>query len=150
MSAPFDAAAVLDALKTKLEATTGVGAVFVGVPEAPQDQLTATVSLAGATLLRPKTVGTILRRLRYRVEFGYRVAGQEEEAERGVAAALDDFLIRLYADLTLGGACNSAVDIDLSQADAPEYQTRAGLEERLYPVIVSADQVTPYSATTSQ
>ena len=87
----FNATAVLDALAAVATATTGVGAVFVGVPEAPQDRLVATVSLAGATLLEPRRVGgTVRRRLRYRVELAYRVAGDEAAAERGCAAALVD------------------------------------------------------------
>lgn len=143
----FDADAVLTALATRLAATTGVGAVYVGVPEAPGDELVATVSLAGATLHRAKTVsGTWIRGLRYRIEFSRRVTGEEEAAERAIAAALDDFTDRMLADLDLGGACASAADIDLSQADAPEYRVVAGLEERVYPVVVTATQTRSYSA----
>lgn len=142
----FNATAVLDALAAVATATTGVGAVFVGVPEAPQDRLVATISLGGATLLEPRRVGgTVRRRLRYRVELAYRVAGDEAAAERGCAAALDDFLNRLYADLTLGGAALSAVEIDLSGADAPEYRTVAGLETRVYPIVVGATQEAPFN-----
>lgn len=141
----FDATAVLDRLAAIAGATTGVGAVFVGVPEAPEDQLVATVSLAGASVNDPKHTGTWIRRLRYRVEFAYRVAGDEEAAERATAAALDDFLNRVLADLTLGIPGNSAAEIDLSQADAPEYRTVAGLEVRVYPVVIGVAQLAQFN-----
>jgi hypothetical protein len=124
-----------------------VGAVFVGVPEAPQDRLVATVSLGGASLNEQKHTGTWIRRLRYRVEFAYRVGGDEESAERGVAVALDDFLNRVLANLTLGIPGASAAEIDLSQADAPEYRTVAGLEVRVYPVVVGVAQLAQFNTS---
>lgn len=142
---PFDAGAVLDKLAEIAAATTGVGAVYVGVPEAPQDRLVATVSLAGATVVVLRRMSTVRRQLRYRVEFAYRVAADEAAAERAVCAALDDFLTRIYADMTLVQACNSADQIDLSQADAPEYRTVAGLETRVYPIVIGATQEAPFN-----
>ena len=147
---PLDAVAVLDRLKTHLEQTVGVGKVFIGVPEAPADQLVASISLAGATLAHHKQAGgTWQRRLRYRVELAYRVAGNEEAAERAVGLALDDFLVRILGDIRLGAppeAPQSVVEWDLSQADAPEYRVAAGLEERVYPIVLGVDQVVVFDA----
>jgi hypothetical protein len=150
---PFDAGAVLDGLAALAEATTGVDRVYRGAPLSTEGRLVAGVSLGGADLLEPRRTGTVRRRLRYRVLLAYRVgegdlafdAERVEAAERAIAAALDDFLGRLYADLTLAQACDSAVQVDLSQADAPEYSSRAGQEDRVYPIVIGATQEAPFN-----
>ena len=150
---PFNATAVLDKLADLAAATTGVDTVYLGAPLATEGQLVVGVSLGGASLLEPRRMGVVRRRQRFRVLFAYRVgdpavagdAGRVAAAERGLAGVVDDFLGRLYADLTLGGACYSAVEVDLSQADAPEYRTDAGQEDRVYPIVVGATQEAPFT-----
>lgn len=135
--------AVATALQAKLVALSGVGAVQIGVPESTDKRVSAYITIGSQPNVR-KATGLVRREARYFVNFCYRVDKAETTAETTLMGLVDAFLTALYADLKLGGACNS-LEIDTGLADTPDYQMRAGKEYREYPIIVTAAQDAPYT-----
>lgn len=135
--------AIANAIVVKLQALSGMGAVQVGVPESTGPRVSAYVTMASQPSVR-KATGLVRREARFFVLFAYRVDKNETTAETTLMDLVDAFLAALYADLKLGGACNS-LEIDTGLADTPDYQMRAGKEYREYPIILTASQDTTYT-----
>lgn len=136
----LDSVAILEQLQTTLQAviTAEAGlanAVTIGVPESPPAKIFGYVTLGSQSTERAAT-GIFERTTRIMVMLGYRVNGAEATAERDLSAVVDAFVTAIYADLSLGGAVQSAT-VDSSAADDPDYQLRVGQEYREYPMIVS-------------
>lgn len=112
---------------------SGICTAGKGVPELPETQLYATVTLGGALLNRRATGGAWGRSQRILVEFSYRVPEDEGLAEDALADAVDAFTDAVLADPTLGGITHD-VELDTSLADSPDYARWSGQERRLYPV----------------
>lgn len=134
----FNTKSVATQLKTLAAALAGIGGAQIGVPETIDKRIWAIITAAGQTIA-DKTTGTNRRSARYNVTFTYRLDGAETTAEEGLMDLIDLFLVALYADRTLAGTCKN-IDVDLSLADTPEYQTRSGKEFREFPILVTAVQ----------
>lgn len=134
----FNTKAVATQLKTLAAAVSGVGGAQIGVPESVGKTIQAIISGSGQSI-NDKTTGTNRRQARYNVTFTYRLDGSETTAEESLMDVIDAFLVALFADRTLGGNCKN-IDVDLTLADTPEYQLRAGKEFREYPIVVTAVQ----------
>jgi hypothetical protein len=106
----LDTGAALAALVALVGALPGLsaGAVVVGIPKALDKRLSAFVALGGGEPFDKTTGGQIERRPRFLVTFGYRVGGDPGPAEAALADAVDALVAAIYADRTLGGACDSA------------------------------------------
>ena len=141
----LNTAGPLNQLKTLVESITGIQDVYIGVPENLPKRASAYIALGSQPILL-KATGVAQRDARYQVTFGYRVGGAEAAAELTIAGWLDAFLQELLDDLTLAGTCEG-LDFDTSLADAPGYEKFAGLENRLYPVVVACRQRTNYSTS---
>jgi hypothetical protein len=134
----FQTKTVAQQLTTLAAALAGIGGAQIGVPESVDKRVYAMVT-AGSQTLTEKATGTLKRDARFNITFAYRLEGSEATAEEALMDLIDLFLVALYADRTLGGRCRN-IEVDLSLADAPEYQTRAGKEFREYPILVTAVQ----------
>jgi hypothetical protein len=130
--------AIANRLVSLLATCAGVSLARKGVPESQAGRLEADVTLGGQEMGR-KAVGVTFRDCRFLVTFSYRTDRDESAAEDALMDAVDDFLAKVSADLTLSGTCSEA-SFDLSHGDAPEYQPRAGREYGEYPVVVIARQ----------
>ncbi len=139
----FSSKAVANKLVAILETVSGVNLARKGIPESQAVLLEADVT-KGSDELGRKTAGVVYRDARFLVTFFYRLDGDEASAEDALMDAVDDFLAKLYADLTLGGL-SAETSVDTSQADSPEYQPRAGREFREYPVAVIVRQYGSYN-----
>jgi len=135
--------AIANAIVVKLQALSGIGTVQIGVPESTNYRVSAYVTMASQPNVR-KATGLVRREARFFVNFCYRVDKAETTAETTLMGLVDAFLTALYADLKLGGACNS-LEIDTGLADTPDYQLRADKEFREYPIILTAAQDAPYT-----
>jgi hypothetical protein len=114
-------------------------AVYVGVPESFLARINCFITLGSAT---PDydAMGLRCRNPQVVVVFGYRVGGDERASELAIAELVDEFTATIAADPTLGGTSDDAVTLDMSRADSPQYQTLAGSETRLYPIVVIGHQ----------
>jgi hypothetical protein len=135
----FDSTSPLTALAALLTGLSGVQAVHTGVPESLGARVSAYVTLAAQRVQDKAASGLLQREADYFVGIGYRVAGAEATAEADLAALLDAFIAAVYADRTLSGTVASA-GLDLTLANSPQYQAVAGVEFRVYPVIVHTTQ----------
>lgn len=106
----------------------------VGVPASLTGNVTGFITI-GPQPNASKTTQTFVRRPRFLVILGYFVQAAEQAAEEQIADHLDNIVVKMYEDRTLGGMVNSLF-LDLSGADAPEYRIYAGRMYRLYPIIV--------------
>lgn len=140
---PFQTKNVAQQLKTLAVGLAGVGGAQIGVPESVGVRVYAIVSAGSQTIIE-KTTGTLKRDGRYNVTFAYRLDGSETTAEETLMDLIDAYLVVLFADKTLGGRCRN-IEVDLSLADAPEYQLRAGKEFREYPILITAVQEGPFT-----
>lgn len=114
-------------------------AVYVGVPEAFEARLNAFLTLGSATPTEGYMGGQI-REPRCLVVFAYVVGGDERNSELNIAEMVDELTAAIYANPTLNGTSDDPVTLDMSRADTPEYQGRAGSESRIYPIVVIGHQ----------
>lgn len=136
----------ITAVKTILEGLSGVTSVQIGAPEAIGPQVTAWLTM-GSAADSPKATGVTQRRQRVFIVFCYRVQGSgETTAETTLMGLVDAFFAAVNADKTLGDVVDSA-EVSSLAADEPEYQLRAGLEYREYPMVVSYTQQGSYEVT---
>lgn len=143
-SSPFDTAGPLQYLATLLGtlAPAGLQRVYIGAPESFSNQVSAYVAMTGQRVIR-KNTGLLQREARYLIVLGYRVKDHEDTAETTIAALVDALVSKLYLDLTLGG-WSLSLDIDLTQADTPQYELAAGQEYRRFPLVVTVTQQQDY------
>lgn len=131
------------AVKTILEGLSGMTSVQIGAPEAIGPTVSAWLTMGSANDVR-KTTGTTQRQQRIFIVFCYRVQGSGEvTAETTLMGLVDAFFAAVNADKSLGGAVDSA-EVSSLAADEPEYQLRAGLEYREYPMVVVYTQQGAY------
>lgn len=146
----FNTAACLTAIKAKLDSaamTTALGdngldATYKGAPASVGPKVSAYVTLGSQDIVAHATGGVQRRVAGFFVGFAYKVgkaAGDQAAPEDALAALLDAFITAIYTDRTLGGACKTA-SLDLSRANEPLYEVRAGQEFRVYPVLVLCTQ----------
>lgn len=129
---------LLTAVSTMVSGLSGIGAVYVGVPEAVSPQLGAYITL-GAQSFTDYAFRVEFDEVRIRVVFVYAVEGAEANAEMGIATALDTLRAALKANRTLSGTCKHAA-MDTASSAAPDYEPLLGQEFRRYPVdIVCTD-----------
>jgi hypothetical protein len=114
-------------------------AVYVGVPEAFEARINAFITLGSATP-GDGFMGGRTREPRLIVSFGYVVGADERGAELAIAELIDELTASINNDPTLGGTSDDPVTLDMSRADTPEYQGRAGSEARIYPIVVIGHQ----------
>ncbi len=134
----FNSAAVYDKLVEILNDV--VQRVYQGVPESVETDVSAYIVLAGSPPVVNDTTSVVRRELSFRISFLYRVSGEEADVERSLMLAVDDFIMRFYDDRTLGDTWEGHIELDLSEADTPDYRAMAGQEFRQYPVIVRGVQ----------
>ncbi len=139
----LDSGAIADALVDVLEGLTGIGPVQIGVPKAFTERIHAFLTMGGKVGGR-KNSGMTFVDHRFFVNFVYRVADAESNAETALMDLVDEFLQALYDDLTLTGACEG-VEIDVTAPDEPEYRMYAGKEYRDYPIVVTVRQYGSYA-----
>ena len=141
MPSAFDAVAPLQRLTELLAQIAGIRVVYTGVPKAVDADVAAYVT-AGAQTLTDKAAGGLLQRIAsYDITLVYAVEGDSAQAELAVAAALDAFVLLLYAERqepdsplrTLSG-------IDLTRSTSAEYLSIVGQEYRRYPIVVDVLQ----------
>lgn len=136
---------VFDAVKARVVALAGMQHVYEGVPESLGNQVVAYLTVGAQTMAGIRAGGHQTWEQRFRVTFGYRVAGAEPTAERKVAQFIDALRKSIMDDRKMGGAVDSA-EVDLSLADGPEYESAAAQEFRRYPVVVvtrQSETITP-------
>ncbi len=136
----WNTATQLAALKTLVEGLPGIGTVYIGVPESLSTRVCAYITMGGQETDDKRGGGLVECRPRYRVTFGYRVAGAEATAEIALADIVDAFKTAFYADRKDPTTVLRGQGLDLSAGEAPQYQTIAGMEFREYPVVVIAKQ----------
>lgn len=121
-----------------LEDVAGVQRVYKGAPESFDTQVSC---WAGVGPQPAFNAGTELvgHEVRVYVEFSYAVAGQEAAAEQTLANFLDGFKRAFYADRNLGGVWEAG-DIELDVEGRPAYETRGGIEGRVFPLFVVGRQ----------
>lgn len=135
----WDSQAVLSAVEAILTGIAGVGQVYKGVPESIGKRAVAVVTIGGQRI-DYDAMHILAREVGVYVEFAYRVAETDQAAaEDTIAGWLDAFLTAVYADQTLGGACEWC-DLDFSLMNDPTYRPTAGQEFRLAPVMLWARQ----------
>jgi hypothetical protein len=139
----FNTQAPANRLKIIVEGLSGMSAVQFGVPESIGPTVSAYITMGSQTPIK-KATATVARDARYFVAFAYRLDGAEATAETTLMVLVDAFLVALYADLTLAGACEG-IEIDTGLADAPEYIARSAKEYREYPVVITARQYGSYT-----
>ena len=137
-ASPFNTAAPLAQLVTILDGIAAIQQVYTGAPESIGPRLSAYVT-AGSQVIADKVTRVLQREARYFIGLAYAVEGNEGTAETALAAALDALITAVYADRTLAGTVYDA-RLDFALADTPEYQVFAGMETRVFPVVVITTQ----------
>lgn len=135
---PFNTKAPLLQLVTILDGIAAIQQIYTGAPESVGPRLCAYVTVASQTIV-DKATRVLQREGRYTVGLAYAVEGNEGAAEQALADALDAFITAVYADRTLAGTVYDA-RLDFALADSPEYQVAAGMETRVFPVVVVTTQ----------
>lgn len=136
----LDTQAAYAAVVAVVTALSGVQRVYQGVPESIGNQVVAIVTVGGQRVLRRMSGGAQVWEQRFVVTFAYRVGAAESTAEATIAQLIDRLRLAILDDRNLDGTVSSA-DVDLSLADGPEYELRAGQEFRRYPVAVVTEQI---------
>lgn len=138
--AGIDTPAAFAALVGLVQNLTGMqGTVSEGVPESFATAVGAYVAI-GDMDPTDKATGVVVQLVQeYVVAFGYRVKGQEAGAEVKLATFKDLFLRALLSDRTLGGNVADA-RIQPGLATTPIYLNFAGVETRVYPILVRTTQ----------
>jgi hypothetical protein len=127
--------AVLNQILAILNATAGMQLTYKGVPESPGAKVTASVSVGDAEP-NDKMAGYHEITSSFFVEWAYRVATAEANAEDVLADWRDSFVDAWLADRTLNNTCRTST-LDFSLARTPAYRPIAGAEFRVSPVVVS-------------
>lgn len=133
-NAPFDAAAMLQYVNTMVQALPSLQHSYIGVSEAIDSKVNAWVTLGDCTP-SPQATQTARREPEVLVTFVYRVAGDQQTAELGIASLVDEITSAVYADRSLGGTSQNAV-MDMSLNRDPAYMNVAVAETRRYIVII--------------
>lgn len=110
--------------------------VYEGVPEAFGQSITAYITVTGQELIDQRN-GILRDNSSYFIGLGYKVAGAEKDAERKLAAGLADFIDKYYV-YRRSKVGDYRLHINMSLANAPEYQLVAGTEYRVYPILITA------------
>jgi hypothetical protein len=120
--------------------TVGVPEVYVGVPKSVEGLVAAYVTLGPQQVI--DKANELLQRISvYTVTFCYGVESDPEQAERAIAAMVDDLILAVYAERdTPGSALASLNSLDLTLASGAEYQNIVGQEYRRYPVNITVLQ----------
>lgn len=136
----FASAGVLYALQQLLQTLPGLYQVNLGSPESEEATVNASVMLGGGQI-NDKAGGLLQREVHVAVLFSYLVARAESDTEVRMANLVDLFILAFYRARTNGlyGALQN-MSLDLSAADAPDYQAIVGPEYRVYPVVVQGTQ----------
>lgn len=134
----WNSAAVMNQLVAILTGIAGINRVYKGIPQTIDARVTVSVT-AGGQRIEFDAFHHLERMAGYFVEFAYRTQGDVAAAEDEVTDFLDRFLLALYADPTLGGACDW-IDADFGLVNDPAYRPTAGLEYRVMPVVIWARQ----------
>jgi hypothetical protein len=137
----FDTVAPLQRLTELLATVSGIRVVYTGVPKAVDADVAAYVT-AGAQELTDKASGGLLQRTAsYDVTLVYAVEGDSQQAELAVAAALDAFVLLLYAERAQPDSpLRTLSGIDLTRSTSAEYLSIVGQEYRRYPIVVDVLQ----------
>jgi hypothetical protein len=126
--------AALAEIKALLDGVTGVQGTYKGIPESIAEKVTASVSV-GSRHPNDRMTGYHETQVNFFVEFAYRVKGAEANAEDTLADWLDAFEEAWLIDRTLGATVRES-KLDFSLAAEPTYRPTAGVEFRVYPVVV--------------
>ncbi len=127
--------AALTAIKAILDSTAGTQATYKGIPESLQNKVTASVSVGDAAP-SDKMAQYHETTINFFVEWAYRVATAEANAEDTLADWRDSFMEAWLSDRTLSGTVRTS-SLDFSLAREPAYRPIAGAEFRVSPVVVS-------------
>jgi hypothetical protein len=133
---------VLNHLVTMVQGISGIQDGHKGIQESLDPTVSISVSV-GAQVISDKATQLLQREMSFFLEFAYRVAGAEADAEDVLADALDSFIALWLADRTLGGLCTSS-RLDFSLTSEPIYRPTAGQEFRVFPLLVWATQRTTF------
>ena len=129
-----------DALVTLVATISVLQGCRKGVPESLGTTVSAFVA-TGGFIPNDRMTSLAEDNIRFLVTFGFKVAGAEANAEAKLNTCIDEFR-RIWRNdrrsANLGGTV-AGWSIE-SLADAPEYRPFAGIEYRLYPVLVTAKQ----------
>ena len=137
----FAALEFLDAVVAILDLALGVQQSLLGEPDSIEYQVTAYSALGPFTVQDEFAGGGLLITVQVFAGLAYRLTGDPVTAERVVAAAMQDFIERFYADRTLGGIIsNGQLQFDLNAR--PQYQLIEDQEFRVYLARVIGDQRT--------
>ncbi len=135
----FQARATMTAVREFAAGATGI-TIAIGGPERLTQRAAGYMGLGNAQPRHILSHGLLERWLEFHVVFGYRVRGAEETAELDTCDAVDALTIAFYSsDQTFGGLGETA-ELDLSLVGGAEYERIAGLEYRLYPIVVRVKQ----------
>lgn len=139
-NAPFNAAAMLQYVNTMVQGLPTLQQSYIGVSEAIAAKVNAWVTLGDCTP-SPQATQTAERKPEVVVTFVYRVAGDQQTAELGVAALVDELTAAVYLDRSLGGTSQNAT-LDMSLNRDPAYMNVSVAEVRRYIVIIRGLQTT--------
>lgn len=131
---------LVEVLQSAPLVAAGLQAASTGVPESFTFQVSGFVAMASWALI-DKAGHLAQLESRYRVGFGYQVAGAEDTAEEVLADVLSAFIVAMLAErlTNLNGTVDS-VDLELGAGGDPQYVTLAGQENRLVEVDVVVTQ----------
>jgi hypothetical protein len=135
----WDTRSVLNKLFDYLVELPMLFEVKKGVPESFEAGVVGYITVAGQVITQKAGPKILQRKARYMIVFAYRVDDASADAEDTMGQAMDALLVKIYADLTLGGTALNA-EVDMTLVDAPEYRAYAGQDYRVYPVVVVATQ----------
>jgi len=138
----FNVIPALDALITMMGQLTPTVTVYRGVPASMSNQVSAYVAGAGQSII-PKADRVYDKDARFFVAFGYRVENQVATAENTVLQLVDSFAT-LFITSRSGstGIFHPSTGVtsgqlDLAVVDSPEYIPMAGMEYRIFPIMVT-------------
>jgi hypothetical protein len=140
----FATDAAVNKVVAMLEGVPGMQNVWKGAPESFDTQVSAWVGV-GPQAEVEVGAGLVGHDVRIYVELSYAVAGQEDDAEATLASLVDGFKRRFYADRNLTGTWEGG-RIELDIEGRPAYETRGGVEGRVFPLFVVGFQHEPHPA----
>jgi hypothetical protein len=131
---------MLQYVNTMVQALPTLQQSYIGVSEAIAAKVNAWVTLGDCTP-SPQATQTVRREPEVVVTFVYRVAGDQQAAELGICALVDELTAAIYADRSLGGTSQNAT-LDMSLNRDPAYMNVSVAEVRRYIAIVRGLQTT--------
>lgn len=132
--APLDPVAMLQCVNMMVQNLPTMQQSGIGVTEAIATKIAAWVTL-GPCPTSPQATQTARFEPEVMVTLIYRVSGDQQSAELGVAALVKELILAVYADRTLGGTSQDAV-MDTSLNRDPAYMNVSVAEMRRYIMII--------------